>query len=92
MKKFQYRDIIIGQPIVDPWYIFCKEKYEWDSVKDDIYYTDERFLPKLMVDLDIVKSISEVRRNKPELLMTLDKLDYLEIKWGKNRLFVLVGE
>lgn len=92
MKKFQFKDIIIGQPIVAPWYIFCKEKYEWDSVKDDIYYTEERFLPKIMVDLGIVKSISEVKRNQPQLMCYLDKLDYLEIKWGKNKLFILVGK
>ena len=56
-----------------------------------MYYTEERFLPKIMVDLGIVKSISEVRRNKPELIINLNKLDYLEIKWGKSYLFILVG-
>ena len=39
----------------------------------------------------IVKSISEVRRNQPHLMKNLDKLDYLEIKWGKNYLFILIG-
>lgn len=85
------KDIIIGKPIVEPWYIFCKEKEEWNKIKDDMYYTEERFLPKIMVDLGIVKSISEVRRNKPELIINLNKLDYLEIKWGKSYLFILVG-
>lgn len=86
------KDIIIGKPIVAPWYIFCKEEYEWSEVKDDIYYTEERYLPKIMVDLGIVKSVSEVRRNQPKLMKELNKLDYLEIKWGKNRLFILIGE
>ena len=37
-----------------------------------------------MVELGIVKSISEVRRNKPELVRELNDYDYLEIKsWGK---------
>lgn len=89
MAKF--KDIIIGSPIVAPWYIFCEEENEWNNIKDDIYYTKERFLPKIMVDLGIVKSISEVKRNKPELMISLDKLDYLEINWGKNKLFILVG-
>lgn len=92
MKKFQFRDVIIGKPIVEPWYIFCKEQCEWGNIKDDVYYTEERFLPKIMVDLGIVKSVSEVRRNKPQLMCNLDELDYLEIKWGKNKLFILVGE
>ena len=91
MKKFQFRDVVIGKPIVHPWYMFCEEQNEWNEIKDDIYYTEERFLPKIMVDLGIVKSISEVKRNKPELVRNLDELDYLEIKWGKNKLFILVG-
>ena len=85
------KDIIIGKPIVEPWYIFCKEKEEWNKIKDDMYYTEERFLPRIMIELGIVKSISEVKRNKPELMINLDKLDYLEIKWGKSYLFILVG-
>lgn len=86
------KDVIIGKPIIDPWYIFCKEEYEWDEIKDEIYYTEERFLPKIMVDLGIVKSVSEVKRNQSKLIKELNNLDYLEIKWGKNRLFILVGE
>ena len=91
MKKFQFIDIVIGKPIIYPWYIFCEEQNEWNEIKDDVYYTEERFLPKIMVDLGIVKSTSEVKRNKPELVRNLDELDYLEVKWGKNKLFILVG-
>ena len=91
MKQFQYKNVVIGKPIVHPWYIFCEYRIEWDYVRGEIYYTDERFLPKIMVDLGIVKSISEVRRNQPQLMKNLDKLDYLEIKWGKNKLFILLG-
>ena len=90
--SLKIQDVIIGKPIVEPWYMFCKEKDEWEEIKNDIYYTEERFLPRIMVDLGIVKSISEVRRNKPQLMKTLDKLDYIEIKWGKSDLFILVGE
>lgn len=89
------KDIIIGKPIVHPAYIFCEDEknmVEWENTKADILFTDERFLPKIMVELGIVKSISEVRRNKKELVVTLDKLDYMEIKWGKHRLFIIVGE
>ena len=77
---------------MERWYMFCEEKEEWNIIKDNIYYTEERFLPKLMVDLGIVKSISEVRRNQPKLVKKLDSLDYIELKWGKNYLFILVGE
>ena len=86
------KDIVIGKPICEPWYMFCNEQNEWDDIKDNVLFTDERYLPKLMVDCGLVKSISEVRRNKPELVINLDKPDFIEIKWGKSRLYIQVGE
>lgn len=92
MKSYQFKNVIIGKPIVEPWYIFCENKDEWEKEKDEVYYTEERFLPKIMVELGIVKSISEVKRNQPKYMCTLENLDYTEIKWGKNKLFILVGK
>jgi len=45
-----------------------------------------------MVQSGIVPSISEVKRNKPQFVKLLDTLDFLEIKWGKSRLYIIVGE
>lgn len=86
------KDIVIGKPICEPWYMFCNEQNEWDDIKDNVLFTDERYLPKLMVDCGLVKSISEVRRNKPELVINLDKPDFIEVKWGKSRLYIQIGE
>ena len=86
------KDIVIGKPICEPWYMFCNEQNEWDDIKDNVLFTEERYLPKLMVDCRLVKSISEVRRNRPELIKTLDKPDFIEVKWGKSRLYIQVGE
>ena len=86
------KDIVIGKPICEPWYMFCNEQNEWDDIKDNVLFTEERYLPKLMVDCGLVKSISEVRRNRPELIKILDKPDFIEIKWGKSRLYIQVGE
>lgn len=86
------KDIVIGKPICEPWYMFCNEQNEWDDIKDNVLFTEERYLPKLMVDCGLVKSISEVRRNKPELVINLDKPDFIEVKWGKSRLYIQVGE
>ena len=86
------RDIVIGKPICEPWYMFCNEQNEWDDIKDNVLFTEERYLPKLMVECGLVKSISEVRRNKPELVINLDKPDFIEVKWGKSRLYIQVGE
>ena len=86
------KDIVIGKPICEPWYMFCNEQNEWDDIKDNVLFTEERYLPKLMVDCGLVKSISEVRRNKPELVINLDKPDFIEVKWGKSRLYIQVGK
>ena len=86
------KDIVIGKPICEPWYMFCNEQNEWDDIKDNVLFTEERYLPKLMVNCGLVKSISEVRRNKPELMINLDKPDFIEIKWGKSRLYIQIRE
>jgi len=75
-------DIVIGTPLVPPAEL---------GFSDPIV-TTERFLPKLLVNLGIFKSTSEVRRNKPELWATLDKPDILELKIGKRKLWILVGD
>lgn len=45
-----------------------------------------------MIECGIVKSVNEVRKNKPEFVKTLDSVDFHEIKWGKKRLFIQVGK
>lgn len=59
--------------------------------KEKTYYTEERFLPKILVEIGATKSVNEIRRNRKDLLVTLNELAYLEIKLGKRRLFILVG-
>ena len=86
-------NIVIGKPIVEEWMIFGLDKEDWETVeKDKTMWTEERNLAAIMRDLGIVKSVSEVRRNKPELAKPLTELAYNEVKWGKHKLFVLVGE
>lgn len=86
-------NIVIGKPIVSEASMFALNDEDWEKVeKEKTYWTEERNLAVILKELGIVKSVSEVRRNKPQLYVKLDKLDYLEIKWGKRKLFVLVGE
>lgn len=86
-------NVVIGKPLVDESLFLSYDIEDWEIYeKDKTYYTDERFLPKILVDLGIVKSTSEVRRNKKEFVRVLEPYDYLEIKWGKRKLFILVGE
>lgn len=88
-------NIVIGNPIVNPILMFSKNEDDWNSVeKEKTYYTDERFLPRILVDLGIYPSVSEIRRNKPELIKTLDGLDFInELKVSKKRkVWILIGE
>lgn len=87
------QNIVIGKPIVEPSLLLATDEDDWNkNEKDFTMFTEERFLPEIMKQSGIVKSISEVRRNKPELMVTLDKLDFLKIKWGKKFLYIVVGE
>ena len=88
-------NIVIGKPIVEPFIMFATDEDDWIKFeKEKTYYTDERFLPRILVDLGIYPSVSEIRRNKPELMVNLDKLDFIDnLKASKKRrLWILVGE
>mgnify|MGYP000966053644 CR=1 FL=1 len=41
-----------------------------------------------MKEAGIVNSVGEVRRNKPELAVTLLELDCVWVKWGKKFLYI----
>lgn len=88
-------NIVIGNPIADPSSIFAKDENDWNSVeKEKTYFTEERFLPRILVNIGIYPSVNEIRRNKPELMVTLDKLDFIDcLKVSKKRkVWILVGE
>ncbi len=88
-------NIVIGKPVAEPEIMFAADKDDWEKVeKEKTFYTEERFLPRILVDLGLYPSISEIRRNKPELMVNLDKVDFLDgIKIKKKRkMWILVGE
>ena len=88
-------NIVIGKPIVEPFIMFATDVDDWIKFeKEKTYYTDERFLPRILVDIGIYPSVSEIRRNKPDLMISLDKLDFINnLKVSKKRrLWILVGE
>lgn len=88
-------NIVIGNPICGPELMFAKDVDDWRQVeKEKTYFTEERFLPKILVALKIYPSVSEIRRNKPEFMVTLDKVDFIEsLRVSKKRkLWILVGE
>lgn len=88
-------NIVIGTPIVDLKSMFASSDDDWNAIeKEKTYYTSERFLPRILVDLGIYPSVSEIRRNKPELVEVLDHLDFIDgIRVKKKRkLWILIGE
>ena len=88
-----FQNVVIGKPIYNEKLLIGLDEEDFEkNEKEYTLYTEERFLPKILVEAGLVKSTSEVRRNKPELFKALDKLDCLEVKWGKKRLYIVVGE
>ncbi len=88
-------NIVIGKPICSPESMFAKNKEDWETIEEEkTYFTDERYLPRILVDLGFYPSISEIRRNKPELMINLNDIDFIdELKVKKKRkLWILVGE
>ena len=88
-------NIVIGKPIVEPSTMFSLDEDDWNRTKKEkTYYTDERFLPRILVNIGIYPSVNEIRRNKPELMVELNQLDFLDnLKVSKKRrLWILVGE
>ena len=88
-----FQNVVIGKPLIEPWQLISITKEEFETFdRRNTLFTEERFLPAILVETGVVKSRGEVRRNKPELCVTLDKLDCLWIKWGKHKIWIVVGE
>lgn len=88
-----FHNVVVGKPIIDPWRLISSTKEEFENFDSkDTLFTNERFLPSILTQAGVVKSNNEVRKNKPELCIVLNKLDCLWVKWGKKRIFIVVGE
>lgn len=88
-----YENVIIGNPLYPAPQFFASSAEDWRDVEiHKTMFTEERYLPAIMKEAGIVSSTSEVRRNRKDLCITLNKPDFLKIKWGKKFLFILVGE
>jgi hypothetical protein len=88
-------NVIIGKSLCSPQDLLASSEKDWEeNEKEKTLFTDERFLPKILVSLGIFPSISEIRRNKPELCITLDKVDFLDkFKITKKVfLWIVIGE
>lgn len=88
-------NIVIGKPVCSEISMFAENEGDWNKTeKEKTYYTEERFLPRILVSIGIYPSVSEIRRNRPELVRSLDNVDFIDgIQVSKKRkLWILVGE
>ena len=87
-------NIVIGTPLVSAKELLSANDSDWVNVEfEKTLFTNERYLPNILVQLGIYPSISEIRRNKPELMIRLDKIDFINIKPKKKHpLWIIVGE
>lgn len=87
-------NIIVGHLEVDPQELFAFDKTDWLEFEEPMtLYTEERYLPKILVACGAVSSANEVRRNKPNLCIDLgNKPNFLEVKWGKRKFWIAVGK
>ena len=89
----KFQNVVIGTPLFEPKELIAINDLDWDKNEKPVtYFTEERFLPKIMKEIGLVSATSEVRRNKPELMITLDKPDCFWLKWGKKKVWIVVGE
>ena len=66
--------------------LFALNEDDWERVeKEKTFYTEERFLPKILVELGFYPSVSEIRRNRPDLMVTLDNIDFIDKLQMKKR-------
>ena len=88
-----FHNVVIGRPLVEPWKLISKSEDEFNQFdKYNTLFTNERFLPAILVEAGVVSSRGEVRRNKPNLCVSLNTLDCLWVKWGKQKIYIIVGE
>ena len=87
-------NIVIGTPLVSAKELLSANDSDWVNVEfEKTIFTNERYLPNILVQLGIYPSISEIRRNKPELMIRLDKIDFINIKPKKKHpLWIVVGK
>ena len=88
-------NIVIGKPLVEPAKLLAIDNTDWEeNEKSQTLFTEERFLPKILVENGFYPSVSEIRRNRPDLMITLDKVDFInKLKVKKKQfIWIVVGE
>jgi len=93
MENKHIENVVIGKPLCSEYLFFAYDEEDWEKIeKDKTVWTEEKYLPRILVEYKFMKSINEIKRNRPDLCVILNKLDFLKIKIGKKFLYIVVGE
>jgi hypothetical protein len=88
-----FHNVVIGKPLIEPRVLLAHDRQDWlETEKKDTLFTNTRFLPAIMKEAGVVSSTGEVRRNRPEYCINLNEVNCVNVKWGKKRLYIIVGE
>ena len=88
-----FLNVVIGKPLVDPKTLLALDDLDWkNNEQPQTLFTETRYIPAVMKEAGVVQSTSEVRKNRSDLNISLENPDCLWVKWGKKRLYVIVGE
>lgn len=87
-------NIVIGKPLVPAMTLLGVDTKDMISEETKTFFTNNRNLAQILKELEVVSSIGEVRRNKPELCNAFDNdlLDCRWVKWGKRKFYVIIGK
>lgn len=87
-----FRNVVVGTPLVEPFELLAASEKDWEENEEGVtLFTSERSLPRILKEAGVVNSTSEVRKNRKDLVIDLNEPDFMTVKWGKQRLFILVG-
>ena len=84
-------NIVIGKPLVPLEILLSDLNNPQNNWKEVTVYDEERFLPKLLVKYRFTSSVKEIRRNRKDLVINLERPDCMEIKLGKKKIYIVVG-
>lgn len=86
-------NIVIGNPLVSLHELVALNIDDFlDNELQHTFCTTERWLPNILVRIGAMKSKSEIKRNRPDLMVELNDLDCFWIKIGKKKYYIVVGE
>ena len=87
-------NIVIGKTIAEPKSLLSLNDEDWfNNELEKTWFTNETFLPRILVAIGIFPSVNEIRRNKPELVVNLDEIGFIELKvTRKRKVWIMIGE